>query len=168
MKTDKEGYILLENEFSERGFDFKFVKDLDGGWKIYKRTNKRTLNVKYELIKPKRQESYQIHGNTIPAKWSYPGDSSFGRTGFDCISLDVAIQRHHEIMSNKESHSESAPVEIKFPKKEFTIKDLLTTNKQPYSKIYLKVKEFLNTGQIKKVGQKKNKRGKSSDIYQIA
>ena len=47
------------------------------------------------------------------------------------------------------------------------MKDLLITNKIPYPKLYLKVKEMVLGNTIKKVGEKKNGRGKPSNIFKL-
>jgi hypothetical protein len=47
------------------------------------------------------------------------------------------------------------------------MKDLLITNKIPYPKLCLKVKEMIFGNTIKKVGEKKNGRGKPSNIFKL-
>lgn len=165
---DKEGYLLLPKEFSTRGFNFKFLKDLEDGWKIYEKSKENCKNKKYELIKPKRQDAFVFHGNPIEAKWVYPGDSSFGKIGFDCSTLQRAEEKHKEIITNKVEHSQETDTpNLKLPKSEFTIKDVLSLNNLKYSIIYTKIKEMILSGNLKKVGIKKNKRGKSSDVFKI-
>jgi len=107
LNKDKDGYILLEKEFTSRGYNFKFVKDLEGGWKIYEKSKESQKYNKYELIKPKRQDAFVFHGNQIEAKWTYPGDSAFGRTGFDCVSLARAEEIHERIIKSKEEPQET-------------------------------------------------------------
>lgn len=167
MEKDKDGYLLVPKEFAHKGYQFKFVKKLEGGWMIYEKTKDSTKTKKYELVKPKKQDQFVFHGKTIEAKWVYPNDNAFGRIGFDCISLDVAIERHREILANKQEQAESTQIELKIPKGEFTLKDLLTSNKIPYPKLYLKVKEMVLGNTLKKVGEKKNIRGKPSDIFKL-
>ena len=167
MEKDKDGYLLVPKEFTHKGYQFKFVKKLEGGWMIYEKTKEATKTKKYELVKPKRQDQFVFHGKTIEAKWVYPNDNAFGRIGFDCISLDVAIERHREILANKQEQVENTQIELKIPKGEFTLKDLLNTNKIPYPKLYLKVKEMVLGNTLKKRGEKKNIRGKPSDIFKL-
>ncbi len=167
MEKDKDGYLLVPKEFTHKGYQFKFVKKLEGGWMIYEKTKEATKTKKYELVKPKRQDQFVFHGKTIEAKWVYPNDNAFGRIGFDCISLDVAIERHREILANKQEQVENTQIELKIPKGEFTLKDLLNTNKIPYPKLYLKVKEMVLGNTLKKVGEKKNIRGKPSDVFKL-
>lgn len=167
MEKDKDGYLLVPKEFTHKGYQFKFVKKLEGGWMIYEKTKEATKTKKYELVKPKRQDQFVFHGKTIEAKWVYPNDNAFGRIGFDCISLDVAIERHREILANKQEQVENTQIELKIPKGEFTLKDLLNTNKIPYPKLYLKVKEMVLGNTLKKIGEKKNIRGKPSDIFKL-
>ena len=167
MEKDKDGYLLVPKEFTHKGYQFKFVKKLEGGWMIYEKTKEATKTKKYELVKPKRQDQFVFHGKTIEAKWVYPNDNAFGRIGFDCVSLDVAIERHREILANKQEQVENTQIELKIPKGEFTLKDLLNTNKIPYPKLYLKVKEMVLGNSLKKVGEKKNIRGKPSDVFKL-
>lgn len=167
MEKDKDGYLLVPKEFTHKGYQFKFVKKLEGGWMIYEKTKEATKTKKYELVKPKRQDQFVFHGKTIEAKWVYPNDNAFGRIGFDCISLDVAIERHREILANKQEQVENTQIELKIPKGEFTLKDLLNTNKIPYPKLYLKVKEMVLGNTLKKIGEKKNIRGKPSDVFKL-
>lgn len=168
MEKDKDGYLLVPKEFTHKGYQFKFVKKLEGGWMIYEKTKEANKTKKYELVKPKRQDQFVFHGKTIEAKWVYPNDNAFGRIGFDCVSLDVAIERHREILANKQEQVENTQIELKIPKGEFTLKDLLNTNKIPYPKLYLKVKEMVLGNTLKKIGEKKNIRGKPSDIFKLA
>ena len=167
MEKDKDGYLLVPKEFTHKGYQFKFVKKLEGGWMIYEKTKETTKTKKYELVKPKRQDQFVFHGKTIEAKWVYPNDNAFGRIGFDCVSLDVAIERHREILANKQEQVENTQIELKIPNGEFTLKDLLKSNKIPYPKLYLKVKEMVLGNSLKKVGEKKNIRGKPSDVFKL-
>lgn len=167
MEKDKDGYLLVPKEFTHKGYQFKFIKKLEGGWMIYEKTKEATKTKKYELVKPKRQDQFVFHGKTIEAKWVYPNDNAFGRIGFDCVSLDVAIERHREILANKQEQVENTQIELKIPKGEFTLKDLLNTNKIPYPKLYLKVKEMVLGNTLKKIGEKKNVRGKPSDVFKL-
>ena len=70
-------------------------------------------------------------------------------------------------MANKQEQVENTQAELKIPKGEFTMKELLVTNKIPYPKLYLKVKEMIFGNTIKKVGEKKNGRGKPSNIFKL-
>lgn len=168
-KKDKDGYILLEKEFTSRGYNFKFIKDLEGGWKIYEKSKENQKYNKYELIRPKRQDAFVFHGKQIEAKWTYPGDSAFGRTGFDCVSLERAEEIHARIIKSKAQEEQETHVpEIKLPEKEFTLKEVLVLNKLKYPVLYLKIKEMVLSGVLKKVGVRKNPRGKSSDIFKKA
>jgi hypothetical protein len=167
MEKDKDGYLLVSKEFTHKKYLFRFIKDLEGGWMIYEKTKEATKTKKYELVKPKRQDEFVLHSNIIEAKWVYPHSNSFGKIGFDCISLDVAINRHKEMLADKQEQVETTQVELKIPNGEFTMKDLLITNKIPYPKLYLKVKEMVLGNTIKKVGEKKNGRGKPSNIFKL-
>jgi hypothetical protein len=167
---DKDGYLLLERNFDSCGFNFKFVKDLENGWKIYKKTHNKLGYVKYELILPKKQDAFVFHNNPIPAKWVYPGNSNFGRTGFDCISLEVAEKRHKELLLKKDEKEHKEDKKLFVPTKPFTIKDLQNdknNDKWSYSQITSKLKELLEQKKIKVTGEKENNVGKSSKVYSL-
>jgi len=167
MEKDKDGYLLVAKEFTFKDYQFNYVKKLEGGWMVYEKMKKATKTKKYELVKPKKQDQFVFHGKTIEAKWVYPNDNAFGRTGFDCISLDAAVNRHKEMLADKQEQVETTQAELKIPNGEFSMKDLLITNKIPYHKLYLKVKEMVIGNTIKKVGEKKNGRGKPSNIFKL-
>lgn len=165
---DKEGYLLMEKEFTSRGFNFSFIKDFKDGWMIYKKTAEYSGSDKYELIKPKKQEEFNFRGSIIPKKWKYPSDNDFGRLGFDCVSLEKAIERHDQIIKTKQDKEdkENLVFDINLPKKEFTCQDLLKANPQiNYSDAYSQIKKWLTEKTIVKVGEKKNKKGKASILY---
>lgn len=166
---DKEGYLLIEKEFVFHGFNFKLVKDFKDGWMIYEKSKPDRIHKKYELIKPKKQEEFIFNGKKIEAKWVYPNNNQFGRTGFDCVSLDIAVERHEEILKNKEHEEIEEKLrseELRIPNGKFTIKDLQKANpKLNYSIIYSKVKELLDQKKIKSCGVKENKKGRASNLY---
>jgi len=172
MKSiDKEGYLLIEKEFTSRGFNFSFVKDFKDGWMIYKKTAEGGGPNKYELIRPKKQEEFNFRGSIIPKKWKYPNDNDFGRLGFDCASLEAAKKRHDQIIKTKQDkeEKEDRPQIISIPNKEFTCKDLMNQNSSlSYSEAYAQVKTWATEKKILKVGEKKNKKGKSSILYKKA
>ena len=61
QELDNEGYIKLPLVFEQFGYTLEFIKDLSGGWKIYKRTKKTNpLFLKYELVFPTKQEQFSI------------------------------------------------------------------------------------------------------------
>ena len=71
---DKDGYLLVEKEFTLRGYKFKFIKQLKNDWCIYEKIKKEEAGVKtrnkhihkkYELVKLRRQESYVFNDKKI-------------------------------------------------------------------------------------------------------
>jgi len=166
---DKDGYLLLEKEFTSRGFSFKQVKDFGDGWMIYEKSHKNYKHKKYELIRPKRQEEYVFNGKKIEAKWLYPNNNSFGHTGFDCCSMNHAEQKHEDILKNnlkKEEMEEIRSEEVRIPTRDFTIKEFMKANpKLSYGLAYVKVKELIDNKQIRVCGVKENKRGRASNLY---
>ncbi len=175
---DKDGYLLIEKEFTLRGYKFKFIKQLKNDWCIYEKIKKENAGVKtrnkhihkkYELVKLRRQDSYMFDDKKIEAKWLYPTDNAFGKLGFDCISLEAAQNRYNEIVKageKKEEEEEIKNEEVRIPTKDFTIKEFIKANpKLNYSIAYQKIKEIILKKYIRLNGERKNKRGKSSNLY---
>lgn len=166
---DKDGYLLLEKEFTSRGYIFKFIKDFGDGWMIYEKSRKTFNHKKYELIKPKKQDEYVFNGRKIEAKWLYPNDNSFGHTGFDCCSLEHAERKHEDIIKNNQKREQNEEIkneEVKIPTKEFTIKDFMKANpKLSYPMAYLKIKDLMTKKEIFISGEKENDIGRASNLY---
>lgn len=159
-----DGYILLPKTFTDKGYTLEFVKDI-GEWKIYKRYKKNSKFATFELVFSKKSEEFKIGENTIPKKWSYPNNNQFGFFGYECISLKRAEEKYKEITNKKEEKKLDTKIEI-LKNKEFTLKDLLKKySNYSYSKIYIYIKELLDKKKIKIVGEKENKKGRSSKIY---
>jgi hypothetical protein len=176
QKKDKDGYILLPEVFEHKRYLFEFVEDLSKGWKIYKKTriltkrdikNKEVVRSKYELVLPSKNEEWSHGKNVTPKKYSYPGDSSFGKTGFDCISLEAARARHKQVLEQKEAKEELKERKLNIPlAKEFTVKDLVKLNKDwTKPQITTKIYKLLDEKRIKVVGEIKNKSVNPSKIY---
>ena len=175
---DKDGYILVEKEFTLRGYRFKFVKQLKNSWCIYEKIKKEDVAVKtrnkhihkkYELVKLRQQEAYVFNDKKIEAKWLYPTDNAFGKLGFDCISLEAAENRYEEIVKageKKEVEEEIKNEEVRIPTIDFTIKEFIKANpKLNYSIAYQKIKLLISNREIRLNGDRKNKRGKASNLY---
>ena len=175
---DKDGYLLVEKEFTLRGYKFKFAKQLKNDWCIYEKIKKEEAGVKtrnkhihkkYELVKLKRQESYVFNGKKIEDQWMYPNDNAFGRLGFDCISLEAAENRYKQILENGEKKEEDKKIkneEVRVPTINFTVKDFMKANpKLNYSSAYSKIKELTSNKEVVVCGEKENKRGKPSLLY---
>lgn len=88
---DNDGYELVAEQFASRGFLFKLVQVLDYNYRIYEKTNEKLKYKKYELVKLKKNEEYEIGGNKVEKRWSYPSDTAFGKGSYDCISIDRAM-----------------------------------------------------------------------------
>lgn len=166
-KYDDDGYILLPNEFIDRGFAFKLCMNIDKEWKVFQRHHIEHENhVHYELVKILRQEEYELGGNVIPKRYRYPSSESWGRLGFTCSSRERAAALYDEIMLANIPEEE---IKVNFPKrKSFTIKDICTLNPTiEHEQIQSKIKTLLEDKVIKIEGKKENKKGKPSTIYQL-
>jgi hypothetical protein len=105
----------------------------------------------------------------IEAKWLYPTDNAFGKLGFDCISLEAAQNRYEEIVKageKKEVEEEIKNEEVRIPTIDFTIKEFIKANpKLNYAIAYQKIKLLISNREIRLNGDRKNKRGKASNLY---
>lgn len=169
LKKDKDGYQLLPETFEYKGNTFKFIKNLNN-WKIYEKTRKETGRKYYELIKPIKQEAFNFHGTLLSPRWSYPGTNSFGRNGYDCISIERCEQLYKTWVLPRENKNEE-PIKddkISYPEGKFILKDLEKLNKKlTYQQISVKVREDVSLGIVKIVGEKENQRGRASKIYKL-
>lgn len=166
---DADGYQLLPAKFEWKGYSFTFIKNL-GNWKIYEKISNSTGNKHYEIIKPQKQEEYVFHGSVIPKKYSYPGTNSFGRIGYDCISVARCEELYKTwILPRENKNIEEYTNEngdLVYPDGKFLKKDLKSLNKKlTISQISVRLKKDLQEAKIKIVGEKENKRGKNSIIY---
>lgn len=98
FKFDSEGYQLVPDSFTEKGFDYKLFKTLKENWQIYSQS-KNGMVISYELVLLKRQESYTIAGNTVPKKWTYPSGEHWGIRGFTYKTPEEAEKKFQIINS---------------------------------------------------------------------
>ncbi len=160
-------YKPIPDTFTESGYTFTRVKVYDTGWEIFKR--QKGIMVHYELILPKPQDEFEIHGNKVEAKIKYPSTGQFGRLAYSCISLERAENLYETwvIPREKAAHEEKQPVKIQIPKnKKFTLKDIFALNSSiDEPKVRAKILELETAKTIKVVGSQKNKIGRASKIY---
>lgn len=170
-KTDKDGYLLLPETFEFKNHSFKFIKNL-GKWKIYEKIRNATGKKYYELIKPVKREAMVLHGTQLEKAIVYPGTSSFGRLGYDCVSLARAEEIYEKHVIPRENSKEDEQIrektDLNYSKGEFIAKDLVKTNKKlTYAQICAKIKEDVAAGKVKITGKKENKRGRASIVYKV-
>lgn len=169
MKNRVEKYLPLPEVFEQKKHKLIKVYDFGDGWMIYKRVKENSKFTEWELVKPKKQEEFNIAGNTIPAKIAYPNETSdWGRIGFSLISLERAKEKYKEIKNEEIEYNQKTKIELPLKNKEFTIKDLI--KKYPnysYSKIYIYISELLKKHKLKITGEKQNKKGRSTKIYKV-
>ena len=89
--TDHNGYLVLPNEFRDRGFSFELLKRKGDG-AVYKRWTD-TERPHYEIFQIQRYEERLIAGNLIPAKEAVPPDSSWGSLAWTSTSEKDALKR---------------------------------------------------------------------------
>jgi hypothetical protein len=117
---------------------------------------------------------------------SYPGSASFGKTAFDCKTLDRAEERFDELLvkvanseqaaeeskrtgkPNKGKRSTTAKPVVKLPSDKFTMKMLMDQTGYTQPQLYPIIKEWMECAVIGVVGKIKTESGKGrpSLIYQ--
>lgn len=153
-------YLPLPKQFISKGFNHVFDRELGNGWMIYRRNAIELNRPHFELIQPYKQEGFTICGNDIPPKIKYPTAEDFGTYGFVFPTIEACLEKYEKI-KNPPIKEEQNPVI--WPDGKFTLKELAENNpKYNISKLSAIVKKDKN---IKVVGEKSNKRGRSSKVY---
>ena len=156
--TDKEGYQLVEKEFDFKGHNYLFLEELGDNWRIYRQL-KGKMVISFELVHLERQEQYEIAGNIIPKKWTYPSAAHWGDRGFTYKTLQECYLKFNKF-SKKEAKKTSIfniPVNTKF-----TVKELAESLGVSRASLLLHIQGLGN--KIKVVGEKKNIKGKDSKV----
>lgn len=160
MSTDSDGYLLIEKEFDLGTHHYTFIEDLGQDWHIYQQIREDRKVSSFELVHLERQESYEIAGNVVPKKWTYPGASHWGKRGFTFKSKKECYNKFNQLTASKE------PTQIKgfsIPvNQEFVVKDLANELGIDKDELSAYVKSLGD--KVKVVGLKKNKKGLSSKI----
>lgn len=166
-RYDDDGYMLLPNEFTDRGFVFKLSMNIDAEWKIFQRYHSEHKDsVHYELVKILKQNEFKLGDNIISKRYKYPSSETWGYLGFTCHSRERATALYDELMKANIPEKE---VKMDFPKKKsFTIKDICSLNpSMEHDQVHNKIKTLLENGSIRIDGKKENKKGKPSTVYKL-
>lgn len=81
----------IKIEFKKSGFNHKLI-ERRGDWAVYERWTDGG-KPHYELIQIQKNEQYELGGNIIPAKESFPGPEKWGRLGFTITDKNEALSR---------------------------------------------------------------------------
>jgi hypothetical protein len=115
---------------------------------------------------------------------SYPGAASFGRTAYDCKTLENAedrfVELQEKVKKKQEAKEESfstgkvvrgrraKKVQVDVPKNKFTMKFLISETGQNQPTLYQIVKRWTDEGKVKVVGtrRKEGQRGRAEVVYE--
>lgn len=97
--TDAEGYLTIPNKYFDKGFNFEFIKDLGNDWRIYRMYKDYYTRSSYELVKIHKREGYEMAGNVIPKKWSYPSSEQWGIYGFTYNNIEDCEKKYSKILT---------------------------------------------------------------------
>jgi hypothetical protein len=167
---DSDGYELVPSTFTKRDYTYSFVENIDKDWSVYSVFSPAAKKViDYELVKFTKNEERTVFGSTIPKKWSYPNDESFGTTGFSCHSLRGCHSKYKLLMQKAEGQATSSaanalPIEIPFDE-EFSVSTLMSKLNQPYHRIYLKIKSLGDEIELVREVPSPSGKGKPTKIF---
>lgn len=134
---------------------------------LYKRTFKNG-GVSFEVFYIINQKEFKINNVTIISKENMPSNSQWGKLGWSFPSYDLALQKFLKLTSNPSPHNHKKGkiktiINIKFPNKPFTIKDLAKFNNCSNAIAYNNLKKYKNIKIIKYI----KGRGKPTTVYSI-
>ena len=184
----------LQKEFTgnfDRVGNTKFIqRKKENGVAMYERQNMDGTFRSYEvfIVKVVPKGTALPGGNTVQETYEqYPGCAAFGKTAYDCKTLDNAEARFDELVQkvkqSKEAKEESiksgkpvrrgrkakAKTTVAIPTGKFTMKMLVTDYNIPQPSMYLIVREWVNSGLVKVTGSVKSEagRGKPALVYEV-
>lgn len=190
MKDIPKHFVANNDKVGNCNFDL--VKK-DGAVYMYHRTNMDGSHRSYEVFHSK----FVAKGTPLPGgavekedRMQYPGSAAFGRTAFDCKSLDHAEQRFDELVKRAKSSKANADtddtnkvkrgrgrkrmsLELVLPPtgQRFTKKQLMNTlNKSVNpSVVYNRIQELVRAGKVVEDGtfREEGQRGKAQVIYRV-
>jgi len=161
-----------------------------GNVAIYERyKGENPTHICYEVVRIKRNKPAKFNVGDVSIEFkdqeSYPGDSAWGKDGFSCNNLNRAYEyfdkflaQEKEKEAEKAANPDEAPkrgrkalnVEIKWPKGEFTIKEVAALHPGPSpAYFHVELQKLVQDGKAKFTGSKKLTagRGKPSNFYKI-
>lgn len=139
---------------------------------IYHRT-KEGFSTYEVFVARQRLKGQPLPGGNVEQedREQYPTANHFGFTAKEVKTLGRAEIVFNEFLNKREENDEEPKiVSLKYPKNNFSMKDLLVANTDwSYPKAYLQVKKDVENGLVKEVKRVKSEsgRGKPSVIYSI-
>lgn len=184
----------LQKEFTanyDKVGNNKFIQiRKENGVAIYERQNMDGTHRSYEvfIVKVVPKGTPLPGGNKVQETYEqYPGCAAFGRTAFDCKTIDRAEERYDELVqkvkdsteAKEEAEKTGQPIKrgrksnpktatVKVPTGKFTMKMLISEYELPQPTLYLIVKKWIEEAKVSIVDSVKNEsgRGKPALVYQ--
>ena len=182
----------LQKEFTgnfDRVGNTKFIQlKKENGVAMYERQNMDGTFRSYEvfIVKVVPKGTPLPGGNTVQETYEqYPGCAAFGKTAFDCKTIDRAESRFDELVkkvkdsndAKEESVKSGKPVRrgrkastkkitVTVPSGKFTMKHLITDSGMSQAQLYPIVKGWVGSGLVKVVEMVKPEgKGRPSMVY---
>lgn len=180
MNADKVG----DNTFTQ-------VKR-EGKVAIYKRTRPDGEIKSYEvfIVKTVEKGAPLPNGKTVEETYeSYPGSASFGKTAYDCKTLDRAEERFAELLEKVKNSDEAKEESIKsgkpvkrgrkastnkktvpLPTGKFTMKMMISDTGEKQPTLYNIIQKWIAEGKVKVAGTVKGEgvtRGRAQVVYEV-
>lgn len=91
-------YRPLPTAFRHDGFNYRQVAR-EGEAAIYEQrwTSSNGLRVRYEVIRIRRRDGFQIHGRLVGPAEVYPPSETWGTEGFTVTDKDAAFEKLREL-----------------------------------------------------------------------
>ena len=187
---------LLETEFvmnADKRGDNKFVQIKRNEFAaMYRRFDMEGKPLEFEVFAVKVAGGTEIFGRYYDKYEQYPGASAWGRSAYTALTEKQAEQIYQEITDGngkrKEGQEITKPVVVKvrniggkkgrpkanrpsivWPKKNFSMKDLVSANKNGWSQptLYVEVTKLLKLNKVVEACRKQQGRGRATVFYKI-
>ena len=170
----------LQKEFTgnfDRVGNTKFIQiKKENGVAIYERQNMDGSTRSYEvfIVKVVPKGTALPGGNTVQETYEqYPGCAAFGKTAYDCKTIDRAEERFAELVEKVKASADAKEEAVKtatvnVPSGKFTMKMLISEYELPQPTLYLIVKKWIAEAKVGVVDSVRNEsgRGKPALVYQ--
>lgn len=187
---------LLETEFvmnADKRGDNKFVQIKRNEFAaMYRRFDMEGKPLEFEVFAVKVAGGTEIFGRFYDKYEQYPGASAWGRSAYTALTEGQAEQIYQEITDGKGKRKEgqeiTKPVVVKvrniggkkgrpkanrpaivWPKKKFSMKDLVSANKNGWSQptLYIEVTKLVKLNKVVEAERKQQGRGRATVFYKV-
>ena len=98
-------YKPLKARFRHDGFDYRQIAREGDVAAIYEQRWPGSENVRYEVVRIRRREGFEIGNNFVEPAEVYPNSEAWGVDGFTLTDKDAAFARLREICKKLRSNS---------------------------------------------------------------